>query len=339
LGITLFLAHLARETGEATYEKLSRASLAGALAMRNHETLGLSAFNGHAAVAYTLAHLGLLWDDAKLLQQAHACLDAMETGVAADRHLDVMGGAAGAALVCLRLYALNNDARALEVAEQCGEHLWRVMEWEKEGKPAHPLLTGLSHGAAGFAWAWAELASTTGNERFFRAFQKALAYERSHFLPEENNWADLRDSKSARETGAFWCHGAPGIGLSRLMIDPSLKDSTLRDEWTIAVNKTLESGFGWGHSLCHGDFGNLDFLLLSARRTGNRDLEQQCLEIGARSVRQGVANGWRFGLHEQAELIGLMLGLAGIGYGLLRLWNPMIPSVLALELPQIQQGG
>ncbi|MCM3175329.1 lanthionine synthetase LanC family protein [Paenibacillus sp. MER 99-2] len=31
--------------------------------------------------------------------------------------------------------------------------------------------------------------------------------------------------------------------------------------------------------------------------------------------------------------LGLMTGVAGIGYGLLRLHNPDIPSVLSLEIP------
>ncbi|WP_338543214.1 lanthionine synthetase LanC family protein [Paenibacillus tundrae] len=31
--------------------------------------------------------------------------------------------------------------------------------------------------------------------------------------------------------------------------------------------------------------------------------------------------------------LGLMTGIAGLGYGLLRLNNPEIPSVLSLEIP------
>ena len=44
--------------------------------------------------------------------------------------------------------------------------------------------------------------------------------------------------------------------------------------------------------------------------------------------------GWRCGTMSEVEAPGLMNGLAGIGYGLLRLRDPdRVPSVLALDPP------
>ena len=49
------------------------------------------------------------------------------------------------------------------------------------------------------------------------------------------------------------------------------------------------------------------------------------------SIRQ---NGWICGVPSGVETPGLMQGLAGIGYGLLRLADPQrTPSVLAVEPP------
>lgn len=300
--------------------------------MMKKDTLSISAFHGLAGVVYTLAHLGLLWNDSKMMQQAFQYMESIEGRLPSDQSYDLVGGAAGALLVCLRLHSLVPDSRALQVAIQCGEYICRHVRFDEKGDQLP--LTGLSHGAAGFVWAWTELADATGQDRFYQAARKALDFERTHFIPDENNWADLRHTTLNRETPVYWCHGAPGIGLSRLMIDGLLEDRHIRSEREIAMKKTLAEGFGRGHSLCHGDFGNLEFLLLCAKRNGKKDLEQHCLNLGYHSMKQGLKHGWRFGLHEKAELLGFMLGLSGIGYGLLRLWNPSLPCVLTLELPR-----
>lgn len=333
LGILLFLGHLAKETGEERYEHLAKKALNGIFVMKEDEVEPVSAFYGNASISYGLAHLGLIWDDDELIQKAYEYLYKVENTLESDKQLDLLGGAAGALLVSLRLNKLDPHSRALEIAEKCGEHLLQHVQLEKKGENASKLLTGLSHGAAGYAWAWLELADATGQERFLEAGRKALAYEKSHFIESKGNWADLRDEEKKGSSSVYWCHGAPGIGLSRLMILNYFEDPDIYEEWQIAVRKTLESGFGHGHSLCHGDFGNLDFLLSSAKRMKDRELEKKVLEIGYQSMQQGITQGWQFGLHKQAELIGFMLGLSGIGYSLLRLWNPQIPSVLSLELP------
>ena len=61
-----------------------------------------------------------------------------------------------------------------------------------------------------------------------------------------------------------WCHGAPGIGLARLRSLPHLDDATSRAEIGTALATTLAEGFGRNHSLCHGDLGNLDFVVQAA---------------------------------------------------------------------------
>ncbi|HER2209591.1 TPA: hypothetical protein VJT00_001952, partial [Streptococcus pyogenes] len=43
---------------------------------------------------------------------------------------------------------------------------------------------------------------------------------------------------------------------------------------------------------------------------------------------------WRCGIPGRQQIPGLMLGLAGIGYQLLRLYNRKLPSVLMMEGPE-----
>jgi class II lanthipeptide synthase len=128
-----------------------------------------------------------------------------------------------------------------------------------------------------------------------------------------------------------WCHGAPGIGLARLSAVPLLEDDGIRADIAMAMQTTLAGGFGFNHSLCHGDFGNLELLLQSGepswRDTANR--------LAGALLDSAHQRGWRCGTPMEVESPGLMTGLAGIGYGLLRLAGPaQVPSVLTLEGPR-----
>ena len=136
---------------------------------------------------------------------------------------------------------------------------------------------------------------------------------------------------------AAWCHGAAGIGLSRLTMLSDLDAQTARQEITQAVDATLAGGFGDNHCLCHGDLGNLDFLLQAgqcpwASRPGRTPFQRLTLRI----LDEADQSGWRCGINKPVSTPGLMTGLAGIGYGLLRLARPeTVPAVTILSPPPV----
>jgi lantibiotic modifying enzyme len=134
----------------------------------------------------------------------------------------------------------------------------------------------------------------------------------------------------------FWCHGAPGIALSRLRAFEVLGGEIYREEAVIALETTCEmieeslcSGDG-NFSLCHGLAGNADILLCGqelVRRASDLAVETAAVGID-RSKRQ--AGRWVCGAGP-VETQSLLLGLAGIGYFFLRLRNQSIPSILLLR--------
>jgi lantibiotic modifying enzyme len=101
------------------------------------------------------------------------------------------------------------------------------------------------------------------------------------------------------------------------------------------VETTLASGFGDNHSLCHGDLGNLDFVLQASQTLNNKGWRAAGQHIVVEEILQDVErNGWKCGIARLAEIPGLMTGLAGIGYGMLRLVeHRLVPSVLVLAPP------
>jgi lantibiotic modifying enzyme len=193
------------------------------------------------------------------------------------------------------------------------------------------------------AWALLELAALTGAERFRLGALAGLAYERGLFAPEVGNWPDLRDPEllgleAGDDRPAFmtaWCHGAAGIGLARLGSLRHLDDAAARADIEAALRATRADGFGDNHSLCHGDLGNLELFLQAGEVLADPRWGAEADRRGAAVLADVESRGWRCGLPQGVESPGLMNGLAGIGYGLLRLAAPgRVPSILLLEPPR-----
>jgi len=344
-GIAFFLAYLGHVTGDERYAQLARRALVTLRRVikdnvATPSTVG--AFSGWGGVVYTLTHLGALWAESALLDEAHALLEVLPHAIEHDEHLDIASGAAGCLGALLALHAHAPSADILEVAAVCGERLLQTAQpmprgvgWPTPGTGG-AALAGFAHGAAGIAWALPGLASATGDPRFAACARDALAYERSLFSSETQNWPDLRANSVG--TMVAWCHGAAGVGLGRL----SMLDGLVGSERTSALAEidaalatTVARGSGMSHSLCHGDLGNIDLLVSAGLKLSDpRWLDEARRWAGgllAISERDGWLCATPFGL----ESPGLMTGLAGIGYGLLRAAAPEhVPSILVLEPPR-----
>jgi lantibiotic modifying enzyme len=227
---------------------------------------------------------------------------------------------------------------------QCGDHLLaqarsmpRGLGWSGTGLDP---LTGFSHGAAGISWALLELAAQTDESRFKTAACGGIEYERSLFSAHAGNWPDLRKLEPTRKQPpaepsfqVAWCHGAPGIGLGRLL-GRRLNHLEVDEEIQAALRTTLAHGFGSNHCLCHGDLGNLELLLEAARLWPESEWNKEADRLATCIVSSIQRDGWLCGNPLTVESPGLMTGIAGIGYGLLRCADrEEVPSILSLAPP------
>lgn len=347
-GVIFYLAYLAKVTEDEQYRALAESALRTVLSrlpkyLESKPKVG--AFDGAGGIIYLLTHLGVLWKRADLLEQAQSILPFLPRLIEDDPHFDIILGIAGCAACIMCLHDQSPSEEALEVLQRCGDRLVQQAQDMSGGKawlsamaPRIPL-AGFSHGAAGIAWALLRLADLTQNERFRSTAIAAIEYEHSLFLPEPNNWPDYREDREHDNEAtegpliSAWCHGATGIGLSRLYALAEHNLETARIDAARAVTRTLADSLLSNHSLCHGNLGNLDFLIQATAFVQLPDHE-----IGNRinwilgSIK---SKGWRCGVPQGAEVPGLMRGLAGIGYGLLRAVLPSrIPSVLTLDGPR-----
>jgi lantibiotic modifying enzyme len=258
-----------------------------------------------------------------------------------------MGGSAGAALSLLALHRARPAERTLAAATAAGETLLKHARAHDEGLAwpsplggAQPLL-GLSHGAAGPALALSRLAEATGDGRFAEAADRAVSYEHRRYVPEQRNWPDLREISPDGVFMHAWCHGAPGIGLARAELALRSGDPAIREDLRNAVDSVRDvlapggayAGIG-NHSLCHGDLGLIETLL-----TGGQALaDQEVVGLARRAARtvadDVLAGRTRCGVPFGVEVPGLLTGIAGVGYGLLRAASPDdVPNVLLVEPP------
>ena len=356
-GIALFLAYLGLLTDEERYTTLARVALAStrtqvARQKERPELAGIGTFQGLGAFIYLLSHLGALWNEPTLYQEAEEIIKLLPAGISRDEAIDVIGGSAGCIAALLSLYAVAPSQATLATAIQCGDHLiararpqntgigWSTMLQETP-------LTGFAHGNAGIALSLLRLFAVSGEERFRQTALAAMEYERSLFSLERRNWPDLRSEFSSsatsnQQTGqqesnsymVAWCHGAPGIGLARLASLEYIDDAALHSEIDAALQTSLAHGFGLNHCLCHGDMGNLEFVLSATRLLSLPQYEEQVQHLTSMLLDSIERHGWVTGVPLGVETPGLMIGIAGTGYALLRLaCAERIPSVLQLAPP------
>lgn len=282
-----------------------------------------------------LALTGWGFEDADDIAHAVGHAREIPSAAAYDDLLDMLTGRAGAIPPLLALARRTGDAQVLDIARGLGDELcararrdgdraWWVHERWPEG------LGGFAHGSTGMGWALFKLADATGDARYRETAQAAFAFEDSLFDEDQQNWRDLRNL-GGPDTGCAWCHGAVGIGLARLDLDPRLEKETTRSSLRTAAATAWQFGLGSSHCACHGSIGTWEILdRASALGEGPKGVTRE--EILSSVVSALEDSGPSYGMLKDAFVPGLLLGMSGVVYQLLRA-DPAsaLPSFLVLE--------
>jgi type 2 lantibiotic biosynthesis protein LanM len=345
-GPVLFLSALAAVTGEAAWADAARDAarpLARALASGLRvEGTGADGSTGVVAclgsVAYALGLSGDLLGDEAFLELALgvAALVTPER-IEADPAWDVVSGAAGAALALTALHELRSEGWLLDRASRCARRLVAAAVEPSPGVRAWPagdgrLLAGFGHGAAGIALALVRVAAATGEGGLLDTARAAHRYERTLFAAPQRNWRIVGPNNFM----AAWCHGAPGIGLERVLVLEALDDADLRADVDAALQTTADAAPHGSDHLCCGRLGRAEVLLTAGRRLGRKEWVEAA-QATAAGVAERAARERRFAVPSTEFEYpvfhpGFFKGLSGIGYELLRVALPArVPSVLGLE--------
>jgi lantibiotic biosynthesis protein len=342
-GIGLFLARLARLADDPIITTTAVGALAQALTSVDELSAAgeYGFYSGLSGVAQSCVEAGTALRREDLVERGRAALLACTKLAPQAQRLDVINGSAGLIPALIEAAQRFEPDDFVEAAVRHGEHLVRVAtrtdkgwSWDTLGMANEPHLLGFAHGVSGIAYALGILAATTGRRDFLEAAREGLRYERAYFRASEGNWPDLRGFVQPGPTGEApcmlaWCHGAPGIGFARLALHQLFPDdASILAEAETAVRTTAamlgQASPGAGNfSLCHGDGGNADLLILASDVLSRPDLRREAENAAARALDrfEDTRSPWPCGVPGAGESPNLLLGVAGIGYFLLRLYD------------------
>ena len=349
-GIALFFGALYSRTREPRFREVSLGALriVGQLlgdpqAARVLRAEGVGGFNGLGSLVYALSVLRTLIDEPVLGQWAERLVAVFDDDrVSRDVRLDVEGGSAGAILALVALHRASGSDAALVAAQRCAEHLLSRQQPASPRGAAWPwkngvCLLGYAHGTSGISHALAELGRLAPDARISDAVASAIDYEDSWLDDQLLNWPVLQAEPVERARLPYlkaWCHGAPGVALGRLLVSATTGEPS--PSLDAALETTASAQLLPVDHLCCGNLGHVAILREAARRLDRRDLARASRQkLSAVLARAESSSGYRLADGGAQSDPGLMRGLAGIGYELLRQvtapGRPELPNVLFLE--------
>jgi type 2 lantibiotic biosynthesis protein LanM len=304
-GTALFLAQIGALTGAQKYCDLARDAIrpipllldALAAAPEAAQIVG-PGLHGLGGISYGLNRLGSLLDDPEISKWLAASLElAEQLSPDPDQFPGYVEGAAGGLAA---MQAIRGLPAAVRLAARYADELVATVNSGVQAPDQ-----GFARGYQGIGWALGQYA--VQDHRYGDAARAAVDKERQD-----------------RPADAGWCAGGAGTILARLSAGaPTDLDTYLRTANERPVLADM--------SLCHGELGAVEPLLWLT------ESDHQATEA-VRRRRAGLvlAAVQQYGPHcgtpRAVASPGLLTGLAGIGYGLLRLgFSTQVPSVLLQE--------
>jgi lantibiotic biosynthesis protein len=349
-GIALFLSQLTQQVADPLLQETFEAAMRTLVSEKmSPEKMPYGYYCGQLGIADILIQIGTAKQQQAWVTQGWQMMQNICENAPSENELDIITGVAGSIPVLLKYYRAKKEDWLLIAAENCGNLLLsKAVKTETHytwvTMAGSPGLTGYSHGNAGIALALLELYQVTQNNQWLNAAMMGFQYERQLFDNNNQNWPDLRQVPGAPPTTTYscqeaWCHGAPGIALSRLRAWQITNDVNFLNEARTALHTTYLGlhRSQTNYSLCHGIAGNADVLLTAGLLLQDNTLVFAAREAGRIGIENHIAKNldWSTGVSDPNGAPGtsqnpsLLLGLAGTGYFYLRLYNPFqVPTVL-----------
>lgn len=329
-GILLFLAQLATVADTDRYDEHARGASA-LLRELLHDGAGgiddIGAWSGLGGIAHALALVDRRWPAFGCSRMADDAVNRIAATLDSQSRCDLFGGLAGAVTGLLSHSDTRLSEYSLRVAVACGDRLLELSEQDHRIQRSFPgqfRPCNFEYGLSGRAWALFRLAQASGERRFYHAGvlanQLALSHRRDRLPVDAESTPPTWDSQTGMLLAALAAHFG----------DP-LAGSSVAELRRMAAEGLRAASAAGNHALISGAFGHLDVLLDVDALFPEWGLRDQCRTAAYAVIRSAseTGGGWRCGVPMRLDCPGLLNGLAGIGYGLLRLAaTDVVPSAL-----------
>ncbi|MEB6613501.1 type 2 lanthipeptide synthetase LanM family protein [Staphylococcus pasteuri] len=334
-GMCLLFTYLFKLTNKYKYKEAAYRSLkpikVSLKDIYNEKNFSIGPFMGLSGYIYVCDHMSHVFSDESLLKESIHYSEILTEFIQQDKLLDIIGGASGALIVLINLYRRIQTPHILESIHMLKNHIINNMRVDDE-EIHWPIITsnksyiGFSHGTSGIVAALSYYYKYINNDEYIlEIISKGIESENKQYNNNFHNWF----SDHTNNYTTTWCHGSSGILLSRFIVKNNIchKINTEND-----INNALISIFNRkitpNYSLCHGELGNLDILLYI------KENDKLCNHKISKEIERSISNLEKnlTNIRGDINTIGLMGGITGLAYGLLRILQPgSIPSINSLE--------
>ncbi len=373
-GIVLFFIELYKQTGDKKYLEAAEKGSDWLIHHVNSSPTDYYAFfTGRMGLTYVFTQIYQLIEMEKFLNEAvRIALHSTDFLNKKDKVDDLINGTSGSLLGLLLLHSITGEEKLLPIMNRFTGHLLESFHigpegiyWDKNSRQIRGLC-GFSHGASGVGYVFLQLGFYFNNPSFYWIAEHAFAYENYYFDEKTGNWPDFRkgifsESDFAEQKQAWlnqnfdffykpgnmmaWCHGAPGIGLSRLQAWKRLKKDYLRKDLENSLESTRRATLTPlketdTFTLCHGKGGNAMLFLEAYKHSGNEETHSSAQEVASQALdfrnKYGYyLSGFNTSSGKQREDLSLFMGNAGIGYFYLMCRDP--ENVLSILAPGVNE--
>ncbi|MCX0386937.1 type 2 lantipeptide synthetase LanM family protein [Clostridium perfringens] len=303
---------------------------------KNLSQINTSAFLGIGSIAYSLFYVDYYNKTDLYIEKIYSIIDVLNLKInEPNKTLDVINYVGNIGIFISIYNKTENNVlknKSLNICKKIFEILksntikipnTKGISWSSKG------YVGYSHGNSGVISQLYRLYDVLKDNEILKLIDLALIYERFMYSSENQNWYKCIDEKNFNHG---WCHGAPGILLSKIQMKKlGYNDSIIDNEILIALNQLINNGLGHDISLCHGDLGNISILKDAALYLNKKTLFKHIIST-LEDISSSILDLLNQESFKENEHNAFMIGLPGIGYELLRIGRESeLPNILSLE--------
>jgi type 2 lantibiotic biosynthesis protein lanM len=325
-GISLFLINLWNITGKKRFLEYAKKSVETSKVLLGnkyiHSNHLVGAFIGVGGMIYSLAEIAHLTGDVKNKNFIKKSILSLDELILRDTSNDLISGNTGLLAVILKLVNSDSYYNTPDIKCVISKIVQKILHESKfvdglrfwECMPNRNYV-GFSHGNAGIHSYLFKAMKYLGDSRAEEILQESLNYEKKCFSSHKNDWYRSKDEKQISYT---WCHGSPGILLSKLLLLSSgYNFDNLDNDIRLSIENTKAYGFGNNPTYCHGDLGNLEILNYASKLFHKKNLNNLCTNIYQELFDTVLVKEWDKKNLKSSNTYGLMVGLSGWGYSML----------------------